>query len=96
MLKVKKRYEIWLVMQGKGDIHGSGCYTLLKHLVWEGAVNDEAVDNLIGLLQEGHVFKTIMLTAADLAHMRAERKQKEQKAKVKKDRRAKLTHPMLR
>ena len=59
-------------------------------------MNDEAVDNLIRLLQKGHVFKTIMLTVADLAHMRAERKQKEQKAKVKKDRRAKLTYPMLR
>lgn len=61
-----------------------------EELLWEDEVNDEAVDNLVRLIQEGHRFNKSMfrggITAADLARMRAERKQKEKEAKDKKER----------
>lgn len=61
-------------------------------LLWDDEVDDEAMDNLVRLIQEGHVFKKIMfggsLTAAELGSLRAEKKtkRKKEKAKEKKDR----------
>lgn len=59
-----------------------------EELLWEDEVNDEAVDNLVRLIQEGHRFNKSMfgggLTAADLARMRAERNRKRKKPKIRK------------
>lgn len=60
-----------------------------NQLEWDDEVDDETVDNLVRLIQNGKVFNKAMfvggLTGVDLSRMRAEKKQKEKEGKDKKE-----------
>lgn len=58
-------------------------------LTWEDEAVDVAVDELVRLTKEGYTFKNTMfvggLTAVELVHMRAERKQKDKETRERKE-----------
>ncbi|KAJ4914804.1 Uncharacterized protein Rs2_00354 [Raphanus sativus] len=68
-----------------------------EELMWDDEVNDELVDNLVRLIQQGHRFDKSMfvggLTAAALTRMRAERKLKEAKDKKERDSHSNVNSP---